>query len=117
MHARLRSPFGGPSQTFETLERMLGEATESSTGDTAPMLLHFLEQLEVQIYVAHDGTLSGSPPSRGARLFFLNNKCARSSGPGTSTAAVVGRRGAVGCVGVRRHASCAREPRPVAVST
>lgn len=81
--ARLRSPYGGPTQTFEALERMLQTALTPATSaaPTAPggvaasmsassdidarrrtrlrLLLHTLEQLESHVTNAYDG----EPPS------------------------------------------------------
>ncbi|KAL1529840.1 hypothetical protein AB1Y20_000771 [Prymnesium parvum] len=80
--SRLRSPYGGPAQTFEGLERMLqavlapGDppSPNAKSRESALLLLHTLEHLERQIQNAFAGSLALPPPPRQARLFFLNNR-------------------------------------------
>ena len=83
--ARLRSPYGGPAQTFESLERMLQAAlSPEAAGDTPSatrasrertrLLLHTFEHLERQIHNAYAGSLALAPPPRQASVFFLNNR-------------------------------------------
>ena len=83
VNSRLRSPFGGPAQTFEGLDRMLSSAlpTDKAAGgldasslERLRLILHSLEQLERQIHNACDGSLALPPPAKTARLFFLNNR-------------------------------------------
>ena len=97
VYHRLRSPFGGPKETFEGLERMLTGAlpTDAKSGSAGGgggsggmtsggydsgsrerlrLILHSFEQLERQIHNACDGSLALPLPPKPARLFFLNNR-------------------------------------------
>jgi hypothetical protein len=85
VHARLRSPFGGPAQTFEGMEKMLTAAlpaggaggpgaVSGASLERLRLLLHTFEQLERQVTNACDGSLALPPPPNAARLFFANNQ-------------------------------------------
>ena len=85
--ARLRSPYGGPKETFEALEAMLhaavapdppqsaGSDPSSRRGPTDPhkrestrLLLNLVENIDRQIHNAHAGSLALPPPPRQARI-------------------------------------------------
>ena len=79
--SRLRSPFGGPAQTFEGLDRMLTSAlpSEGAKGDAAALerlrlILHALEHLERQIHNACDGSIALPSAPKSSRVFFMNNR-------------------------------------------
>ena len=94
VNSRLRSPFGGPAQTFEGLDRMLSSAlpaadksagngngsgpngggADASSLERLRLILSSLEQLERQVHSACDGSLALPPPPKATKLFFLNNK-------------------------------------------
>ncbi len=96
VRAKLRSPYGGPKETFESLEKILAEAL-STGADVAPggaarttassgrgadgaltrrwlFLLDTFEHLERSIHVAADGALTLPPPPPPARVFFAANR-------------------------------------------
>ena len=76
------------TQTFEHLEKLLGEvgaaaagaagsaaaAADGAAAAAAGMLLQTVEQLERQIHSAAEGSLVLPPPPRAARSFFVANR-------------------------------------------
>ncbi|KAI8090817.1 hypothetical protein BDF21DRAFT_412239 [Thamnidium elegans] len=84
MLSRLRTPFGGPQQTFAAFERMLNSLVNNAElkvagGQNADYLRHLLlllDRLEVQISNASDGCATGALPAvpRSSLIFFRTNK-------------------------------------------
>ncbi|KAF9175596.1 hypothetical protein BGX20_003599 [Mortierella sp. AD010] len=82
--SRLRTPFGGPQQTLDTLEKQLNSHLRSSRDDTADNskltrlrdFLIFLDRLELQVYNAHHGTALGVIPltPKPSIVFVRSNK-------------------------------------------
>ncbi|KAF9432983.1 hypothetical protein BGZ76_010035, partial [Entomortierella beljakovae] len=68
--SRLRTPFGGPQQTLDTLEKQLNSllvCEKNNDIETSRMarlrdFLLFLDRLELQVYNAHHGTALGIIP-------------------------------------------------------
>ncbi|KAG0341867.1 Serine/threonine-protein kinase smg1 [Podila horticola] len=71
MLSRLRTPFGGPQQTFDSLEKQLNTLL-SRLRD----FLMFIDRLELQSYNASSGTALGvlPPAPRPSVIFFRTNK-------------------------------------------
>ncbi|KAL7335617.1 hypothetical protein PS15p_201064 [Mucor circinelloides] len=85
MLSRLRTPFGGPQQTFAAFERMLQtllsnaeskECDDDKNVDFLRHLLLLLDRLELQISNATDGCATASLPAvpRSSLVFFRTNK-------------------------------------------
>ncbi|KAF9583795.1 hypothetical protein BGW38_008502, partial [Lunasporangiospora selenospora] len=85
MLTRLRTPFGGPQQTFEILEKRLNGLLKGSFGTTtsgSPRLnqlrdyLILLDKLELHCYNAANGTALGVIPAapKPSVIFFRTNK-------------------------------------------
>ncbi|CEP17686.1 hypothetical protein [Parasitella parasitica] len=85
MLSRLRTPFGGPQQTFAAFERMLQnllsdtDSKDCYDGNNLDLLRHLLlllDRLELQISNATDGCATGSIPAvpRSSLIFFRTNK-------------------------------------------
>ncbi|KAI8636905.1 hypothetical protein BD408DRAFT_425387 [Parasitella parasitica] len=85
MLSRLRTPFGGPQQTFTAFERTLqalvcdAESKDCAGGNNVDFLRHLLlllDRLELQISNATDGCATGSLPAvpRSSLIFFRTNK-------------------------------------------
>ncbi|GAN02379.1 hypothetical protein MAM1_0021c01822 [Mucor ambiguus] len=85
MLSRLRTPFGGPQQTFAAFERMLqtllsnAESKECDGDRNTDFLRHLLlllDRLELQISNATDGCATASLPAvpRSSLIFFRTNK-------------------------------------------
>ncbi|KAG0346961.1 hypothetical protein BG004_000424 [Podila humilis] len=85
MLSRLRTPFGGPQQTFDTLEKQLnGLLQQEQTPERVDVLrltrlrnfTMLLDRLELQCYNASSGTALGviPPAPRPSVVFFRTNK-------------------------------------------
>ncbi|KAI8877781.1 hypothetical protein K501DRAFT_229661 [Backusella circina FSU 941] len=79
MLSRLRTPFGGPQQTFAAFEKMLSSLLSQNDDSQIKHLEHLLlllDRLEVQIYNASDGCVTGAMPAvpRSSIIFFRTNK-------------------------------------------
>ncbi|KAF9298818.1 Serine/threonine-protein kinase smg1 [Mortierella antarctica] len=85
MLSRLRTPFGGPQQTFDSLEKQLNALLQQepspSTRDNLRLsrlrdFLMFIDRLELQSYNASSGTALGvlPPAPRPSVIFFRTNK-------------------------------------------
>lgn len=80
--SRLRTPFGGPQQTFAAFEKMLQSLISvCSTNDNQSIeflrhVLLLLDRLELQISNASDGCATGTLPAvpRSSIVFFRTNK-------------------------------------------
>ncbi|KAF9210203.1 Serine/threonine-protein kinase smg1 [Haplosporangium sp. Z 27] len=82
--SRLRTPFGGPQQTLDTLEKQLNSHLRSDNNDTTDNFrlmrlrdfLTFLDRLELQVYNAHHGTALGVIPltPKPSIVFVRSNK-------------------------------------------
>ncbi len=85
---RLRTPFGGPVQTFESIERLVASAAavnDLQAIGTRPnhwrplptkLLLQFVDLLEKQIFLSHDGNLPQIPQQaqKNSTVFFRANR-------------------------------------------
>jgi proline dehydrogenase len=75
---KLKTPFGGPVQTFEALEKMLHEAANPDTSvnaQYAKALLEFVEAFEKAVQSVCDSKASGFlGPAGAAHAFFVSNK-------------------------------------------
>ncbi|CAO3626259.1 unnamed protein product [Mucor hiemalis] len=84
MLSRLRTPFGGPQQTFAAFERILESLVgntnilegEGQSIDSLRHLLLLLDRLELQILNASDGCATNALPAvpRSSIVFFRTNK-------------------------------------------
>ncbi|KAI1319718.1 hypothetical protein EDD11_003412 [Mortierella claussenii] len=82
--SRLRTPFGGPQQTLDSLEKQLNSLLSSDQKDANPHsrlthlrdFLMFLDRLELQFYNAHHGTALGVIPlsPKPSIVFVRSNK-------------------------------------------
>ncbi|KAG2186028.1 hypothetical protein INT43_002466 [Umbelopsis isabellina] len=84
MLSRMRTPCGGPQQTFlafeRTMDKLLGKATESPHDQDYLLPLRYLvlliDRLELQIFNASNGNATGALPSapRSSIIFFRANR-------------------------------------------
>ncbi|OBZ86292.1 Serine/threonine-protein kinase SMG1 [Choanephora cucurbitarum] len=82
--SRLRTPFGGPQQTFAAFERMLqslvftvgSDKKSKENVESLRCLLLLIDRLELQISNAIDGCATGTLPAvpRPSLIFFRTNK-------------------------------------------
>ncbi|KAF9114717.1 Serine/threonine-protein kinase smg1 [Mortierella sp. AM989] len=82
--SRLRTPFGGPQQTLDTLEKQLNSHLRFDRSESIDNIrlmrlrdfLTFLDRLEIQVYNAHHGTALGVIPltPKPSIVFVRSNK-------------------------------------------